>query len=66
MTQLVTAHNPMLSRPRDLGGWTTGSVAGSAELAREINWQVAMIGDLHVFRLSTIATSIAVVLSVLV
>jgi hypothetical protein len=40
--------------------------AFSSQLAREINWRVAMIGDLHVFLLSTIATSISVILSVLV
>lgn len=60
MVERVTPYNDALALPWVMGAWNMESVAGLAQLAREINRQAAMIGYLNAFGMYTLASALAV------
>ena len=60
MVEMVSPYNHALSLPWVMGAWNMESVAGLAQLAREINRQAAMIGYLNAFGMYTLASALAV------
>jgi DHA2 family multidrug resistance protein len=60
MTEMITPYNPALLYPSVLGAWDIDSVAGLAQIAKEINRQASMIGYLNAFGMYTLASALAV------
>jgi len=46
---VISPYNPRLALPWVMGGWTTETLPGLAQLAKEINRQAAMIGYIEAF-----------------
>jgi DHA2 family multidrug resistance protein len=65
MAEMVSPFNEALAVPGLMGGWTTGSIPGLAQLGREIGRQSAMIGYVNAFGLYTAAAAAAILLVLL-
>ncbi|MCB1744709.1 MAG: DHA2 family efflux MFS transporter permease subunit [Gammaproteobacteria bacterium] len=66
MVELVTPFNEILAMPWVHGAWNTDSIAGLAQLSREIKRQSAMIAYLNAFGLFTAACALSLPLVLMV
>jgi DHA2 family multidrug resistance protein len=64
--EMISPYNPRLALPWVMGGWTTETLPGLAQLAKEINRQAAMIGYIEAFAMYTAASAAALMLVMLV
>jgi DHA2 family multidrug resistance protein len=60
MTEFVSPFNKVLSFPSVMGTWTTDSLTGLANIAREINRQAALIGYSNAFWMYTAVSVLAI------
>jgi MFS transporter, DHA2 family, multidrug resistance protein len=65
MAEMVSPYNKALAVPGLMGGWTTETLPGLAQLGREIGRQSAMIGYVNAFGMYTAASACAILLVLL-
>ena len=65
MAEMVSPYNEALAVPGLMGGWTTETLPGLAQLGKEIGRQSAMIGYVNAFGLYTAASAAAILLVLL-
>ena len=60
MAEMVSPYNKALTDPTAMGGWSTESVSGVAQIGKEITRQAAMLGFMNAFVMYTAVSFVAI------